>query len=74
MKGRCACPWCTNDTDHLRLKHCMKSVYMGHKRWLEPSHAYRSMCVAFNGEVEDRFPPLILSGFDVLKEVVNLNT
>ncbi|XP_020271977.1 uncharacterized protein LOC109847145 [Asparagus officinalis] len=74
VKGCCACPWCTNDTDHLRLRHCKKSVYMGHRWWLDPSHPYRSMCEAFNGEVEDRSPPPTLSGLDVLKEVENLKT
>ncbi|KAL6544843.1 hypothetical protein OROMI_023705 [Orobanche minor] len=73
VKGRTACPWCTEDTDHLRLAHCKKSVYMGHRRWLEANHRYRTMSEAFNGEVEERKAPDILTGEDVLEKVENID-
>lgn len=53
VKGYDACPWCGEETDNIRLKHCKKCVYMGHRRWLEPNHRYRKMAMAFNGEVEE---------------------
>ncbi|KAL6580203.1 hypothetical protein OROMI_008227 [Orobanche minor] len=74
VKGHGACPWCTEDTDHLRLAHCQKSVYMGHRRWLGPNHRYRTMSEAFNGEVEERKSPDILSGEAVLEKVENIET
>ena len=47
---------------------------MGHRQWLDPSHPYRTMPEAFNGEVKDQFPPSKLSGVDVLKGVENIKT
>ena len=69
VKGYYACPLCGEETDHIRLKHCKKCVYMGHRRWLPSDHPYRTMPLAFNGEVEERGAPPILSGDEVWKEI-----
>ncbi|KAL6557058.1 hypothetical protein OROHE_006934 [Orobanche hederae] len=73
VKGYDACPLCAEETDNVRLKHCKKCVYMGHRRWLESNNRYRKMTVAFNGEVEERRAPPLRSGIEVFKEVENLN-
>ena len=74
VKGYYACPLCGEETDHIRLKNCKKCVYMGHRRWLPANHQYRSMSLAFNGEVEERRAPPILSGDEIFGKVENLNT
>ncbi|KAK1404658.1 hypothetical protein POM88_004263 [Heracleum sosnowskyi] len=73
VKGYDACPLCGEGIDNIRLKHCKKCVYMGHRRWLDPKSRYRKITMAFNGEVEERGPPRMRSGSEVLKEVENLN-
>ncbi|XP_074354077.1 uncharacterized protein LOC141692994 [Apium graveolens] len=73
VKGYYACPLCGKETDHIRLKHCKKCVYMGHRRWLAPNHRYRNMPLAFNEEVEERHAPPLLSGDDIFKKIENLN-
>nr|XP_017227491.1 PREDICTED: uncharacterized protein LOC108203237 [Daucus carota subsp. sativus] len=73
VKGYYACPLCGEETGHIRLKHCKKCVYMGHRRWLPSNHRYRTMPLAFNGEVEERGAPPILSGDEVFKELETLD-
>ena len=42
VKGYKACPECSEKTDAIRLCHCKKIVYMGHRHLLPSSHAYRN--------------------------------
>ncbi|XP_076886208.1 uncharacterized protein LOC143536000 [Bidens hawaiensis] len=51
-KGYKACPVCEDDTSSIRLKNCRKIVYMGHRRFLPPSHRYRNKKREFNGKTE----------------------
>ena len=40
-KGKKACPVCAEKTDSRWLKFSRKCSYMGHRRFLSPSHPYR---------------------------------
>ncbi|XP_077232128.1 uncharacterized protein LOC143891598 [Tasmannia lanceolata] len=53
-KGKLACPSCNKDTCSLRLKHGRKFCYMGHRRFLEANHRFRSDKSSFNGTKEKR--------------------
>ncbi|XP_077251807.1 uncharacterized protein LOC143891036 [Tasmannia lanceolata] len=60
-KGKLACPSCNKDTCSLRLKHGRKFCYMGHQRFLEANHIFRSDKSSFNGTKEKRLAPIPLS-------------
>ncbi|GKC42991.1 transposon, En/Spm-like protein [Tanacetum coccineum] len=68
-KGRVACPVCTSSTHSTWLKHGRKFCYMGHRRWLEPNHNYRSQMDRFDGTIETEGPPSVLTGSDILKQL-----
>ena len=40
-KGYEACPICQEDTHSIRLSHCRKNVYLGHRRFLARNHHLR---------------------------------
>ncbi|XP_047269269.1 uncharacterized protein LOC107871067 [Capsicum annuum] len=61
-KGALACPSCNKDTPSTRLKYGRKFSYMGARRFLSSNHKWRSNKRDFNGEVERRPAPKILSG------------
>ena len=48
-KGKYACPCCQENTDSLRLTHCHKFCYMGHRHWLSMDHSFR-MSKKLNGK------------------------
>ena len=50
VKGHNACPICECNTCHHQLPKGKKTVYLGHRRFLRPSHPYRRLRKAFNGE------------------------
>ncbi|KAH0754685.1 hypothetical protein KY290_024955 [Solanum tuberosum] len=70
-KGYMACPTCNKDA--LSQKVRSKICYMGHRRYLKPSHAWRRS-MKFDGKVEKRLKPKDLSGDDVLQQLDLLST
>ncbi|XP_070051829.1 uncharacterized protein [Nicotiana tomentosiformis] len=71
-KGALACPSCNKETPSTRLKYGRKLSYMGARRFLSPSHKWRGNKRDFNGEVERRPTPKILSGDDILNQLDSL--
>ena len=69
VKGYKACPECSEETDAIRLFHCKKIVYMGHRRLLRIDHPYRKFKARFNGKIESRSAPKIVTGEDVYEKV-----
>src|SRR4051812_46084917 len=65
--GHCGCTRCMDDTTSLQLPKLgsSKTVYMGHRRWLEPDDLWRKRGYLFNGEVEKRGPPHKRSGTEI---------
>lgn len=70
--GEVACPDCHSETCFLRLKNGSKTCYMGHCRFLEESHRFRSDTKRFE-DPELRSAPSPRSGKDILKETEHLN-
>ena len=52
-KGYYACPVCMDDVNSIR--HADKICYLGHRRWLDHDHEWRSDYKAFDG-TEERMP------------------
>lgn len=71
-KGYKACPVCGEQTCSIRLKHCKKIVYMGHRRFLRVGHAYRGKKKEFNGKSERRKAPVPLTGKEVYTKVKHI--
>jgi len=71
-KGALACPSCNKDTPSTRLKYGRKFSYMGAWRFLASNHKWRSNKRDFNGEVERRPAPNILSGDDAVRQLLAL--
>ncbi|XP_015165497.1 uncharacterized protein [Solanum tuberosum] len=71
-KGALACPSCNKDTPSTRLKYGRKFSYMGARRFLASNHKWRSNKRDFNGEVERRPAPNILSGDDAVRQLLAL--
>ena len=65
VKGHKACPICEDKTCYQQLKHGSKTVYLGHRKFLNRYHPYRKMRKAFNGEPEIDFAPKPLTGKEV---------
>lgn len=72
IKGQCACPICEESTNWMRLKHCKKNVFLGHRRFLPYSHQYRGWRNAFNGKSEEGKAPLAPTGYQILEKVQGL--
>ncbi|XP_062100363.1 uncharacterized protein LOC133806259 [Humulus lupulus] len=68
-KGKTACPICGNDTCATRLKHSKKISYQNTRRFLLFDHPYRSKKAWFNGATEERGPPKVLSGSEIVEEL-----
>ncbi|XP_065860183.1 uncharacterized protein [Euphorbia lathyris] len=68
-KGALACPSCNKDTPSIRLKHGRKFSYMSARRFLHINHTWRKNKRCFNGQVEKRPAPKVLSGEDVLAQL-----
>ncbi|XP_019231381.1 PREDICTED: uncharacterized protein LOC109212211 [Nicotiana attenuata] len=71
-KGALACPSCNKETPSTRLKYGRKFSYIGARRFLSPNHRWRGNKRDFNGEVERRPAPKILSGDDILNQLDSL--
>ena len=67
-KGKFACPYCNKDTDYLWLKYGSKHWYMGNRRFLPKGHKWHRNKVSFNNKVENRDPPVPLTGEQVLQQ------
>ena len=64
----CGCVKCMDDTMYLQLPKepgSSKTVYMGHRRWLEKDDPWRRRGELFNGENEARGPPRKRSGVEI---------
>ncbi|XP_068486822.1 uncharacterized protein [Phaseolus vulgaris] len=66
-----ACPRCNFDTTPKKI--LGKFCFMNHRRWLNARHKFRLARIHFDGSVENRNPPLTISGTDVLRQVENVN-
>ena len=73
VKGHKACPICQEDTNFYQLQHGRKTVYLGHRRFLDRHHPYRRLKKNFNGLAETGAPPTILTGEQVYNEVERLD-
>jgi hypothetical protein len=49
-----------------------KYVYMGHRRFLDADHIFKSNANSFNGTVEDRTASTPLSGEEIFKLTENI--
>ena len=54
-----------------RLCHEKKWCYIGHHRFLEPDHKWRTNRTSFNKGPERRPPPISLNGRDVCEQLSN---
>nr|KYP46553.1 hypothetical protein KK1_031844 [Cajanus cajan] len=68
-----ACPRCNFDFTSNHLRNSKKFCFMGHRRFLNQRHKFRLVRSRFKGNVENRNPPLAITGMDVLQQVENLN-
>nr|XP_025661422.1 uncharacterized protein LOC112757040 [Arachis hypogaea] len=64
-----ACPACNLDAESKRLTHSQKWCFMGHRRFLNHDHKYRKDRYSFDGKLEDRGPPIRVSGRDILGQL-----
>lgn len=63
-KGYKACPICLDGVD---AEYCARRIaYQGHRRWLEVSHPWRKAADRFDGTIESRCPPSMLTGAETL--------
>ncbi|RDY06303.1 hypothetical protein CR513_09720, partial [Mucuna pruriens] len=68
-----ACPTCNFDTFPCRLRCSKKWCFVGHRRFLERSHKFRLMKKHFDGTIEERDAPKLLSGSEILKQLDDIN-
>lgn len=68
-KGKLACPICGFDTCSYWLPHSRKFAYMGHRRFLDPSHSYRFLSKCFDGDKETKEKPKSLTGAEIFLEI-----
>nr|XP_043619644.1 uncharacterized protein LOC122591440 [Erigeron canadensis] len=73
-KGKKACPVCQDDTYALRLNHCRKHVFMGHRWYLTRYHPYRKLdAKLFDGQTAPMNAPKPLKGKAVYSQVKDIN-
>ena len=68
-----ACAACNFDSDSVRLPHSRKWCFMGHRRFLNGTHRFRLQRNRFNGQQEKRGPPRILSGVEIIEQLVDVD-
>ncbi|XP_031127665.1 uncharacterized protein LOC116029765 [Ipomoea triloba] len=73
VKGHKACPICEDNTCYHELVHGRKTVYMGHRRFLDKLHPYRRLKKAFNGVQDYTDAPQPLTGIQVYERVDCIN-
>ncbi|XP_026436586.1 uncharacterized protein LOC113334575 [Papaver somniferum] len=71
--GYYACPTCGEETDADYLPFSKKTCYMGHCRWLPSKHKYRDDKKNFNGVVDHRPAPWLLTGLQIQEIVRNIS-
>ncbi|XP_074359670.1 uncharacterized protein LOC141699719 [Apium graveolens] len=64
-KGKLACPECHYETSSVYLKHRKKTIYMNHRKFLDPTHEWRLDKKRFNGEMEMGNSPVPLTGTEI---------
>ncbi|XP_012850059.1 PREDICTED: uncharacterized protein LOC105969828 [Erythranthe guttata] len=64
-KGKMACPLCGKNKHHQWLKYSRKFAYMGHRKFLPPSHSYRRKKSWFDNNIESGSKPRILTGRNI---------
>ncbi|XP_058763597.1 uncharacterized protein LOC131637050 [Vicia villosa] len=72
-KGKLACPCCNYDTNSIYLKNSKKVCYMDHHVFLLEDHKYRSNTRNFNGSIEDRPPPELLTWEQISEKLKDVN-
>jgi hypothetical protein len=72
VSSKLACPKCHSHLCAVQLKKGGKYVYMGHRRFLDADHIFRSNADSFDGTVEDRTAPTPLSGEEIFKLTENI--
>ncbi|XP_057723796.1 uncharacterized protein LOC130939727 [Arachis stenosperma] len=73
VHSKYACPTCNFSTDSYRLKHGGKWYFLGHRRFLERGHKFRLSHAKFNGKIELRDPPAVLTGSEILEQLEGIN-
>ncbi|XP_074374289.1 uncharacterized protein LOC141714684 [Apium graveolens] len=64
-KGKLACPECHYETSSVYLKHSKKTVYVNHRKFLDPTHEWRLDKKRFNSEMEMGNSPVPLTGTEI---------
>ncbi|XP_019154251.1 PREDICTED: uncharacterized protein LOC109150723 [Ipomoea nil] len=72
-KGHKACPICEDNTCYTQLVHGRKTVYLGHRRFLDRAHPYRRLKKAFNGQQDYTDAPQPMTGIEVYERVKGIN-
>ncbi|CAN0917775.1 hypothetical protein LINGRAHAP2_LOCUS30504 [Linum grandiflorum] len=68
-----ACPSCNVDAIPLRLPKNLKWCFIGSRRFLPPGHRFRLLKNQFDGNTDKRGPPKLLSGQELLEQMVGLD-
>jgi hypothetical protein len=68
------CAHCLTNTCSRWLKHCKKTVFLGHRRFLVDGHPYRTDGASFNGKDEFRDPPPKITGQEISQMTATLHT
>ena len=64
-----ACPTYNFDIFPCRLRRSNEWCFMGHRRFLERSHKFRLMKKHFDGTIEERGAPKLVSWLEILKQL-----
>ncbi|XP_074283166.1 uncharacterized protein LOC141607711 [Silene latifolia] len=72
VHGKKACPLCGEDVDSCYLTFSRKQAYLGYRSFLDEDHSYRRLQKVFNGKVEHRPLPKILTGHEVYEKVKSI--
>ncbi|XP_050875974.1 uncharacterized protein LOC127079634 [Lathyrus oleraceus] len=72
-KGKLACPCCNYNTNSIYLNNSKKMCYMDHRVFLPEDHKYRSNVRNFNGSIEDRPPPELLTWEQISNKLKDVN-
>jgi hypothetical protein len=68
------CAHCLTNTCSRWLKHCKKTVFLSHRRFLVDGHPYRTDGASFNGKDELRDPPAKITGQEISEMTATLHT
>ena len=65
-KGALACLPCNYDSQSCWLRYGKKFSYIGHRRFLDSDHKFRRQKKSFDGHVNMRSAPIIVSGGEIM--------